>query len=250
MKKLRSIFFAFTLIACNTPTAITPSTYQSESLVVQPVTENVFVHTSQLMISFYGTFPCNGMLFRHGDEVLIFDTPVNDTVSHELIDFVEQQLQCQVKGIVATHFHDDCLGGLAAFHQRGIPSYAQAKTIALAQQDSLEVPQHGFNDVLKLQLGKTIVINQHYGAGHTVDNIVSYVPSEKVLFGGCLIKSEGAGKGNLADADVQAWSTTVARIKAALPDLQYVIPGHGDHGDTSLLNYTIALFEQSEEVIN
>jgi metallo-beta-lactamase class B len=59
-----------------------------------------------------------------------------------------------------------------------------------------------------------------------------------------MLKSLKASKGNLEDANVSAWSTTVANVKTTFPNIKTVIPGHGKVGDASLLAYTIQLFKQ------
>ena len=73
--------------------------------------------------------------------------------------------------------------------------------------------------------------------------MVAYFPADNILFGGCLIKETGAGKGFLGDANISAWSATVAKIKEAYPQLKLVVPGHGRYGDTRLLDYTVELFK-------
>ena len=65
-----------------------------------------------------------------------------------------------------------------------------------------------------------------------------------MLFGGCLIKAQGAGKGNLADADVEAWPVTVKSVKERFKHAHTVVPGHGKHGGTDLLDYTITKFSE------
>ncbi len=72
----------------------------------------------------------------------------------------------------------------------------------------------------------------------------TYIPGEKVLFGGCLIKEVGAGKGNLGDANTEEWPDTVRKIKQAYPEVKYVVPGHGKVGGLELLDYTIGRFEE------
>ncbi len=221
--------------------------YETKNLIIKPLSPNTFVHISYLQTQTFGKVACNGLIFKVKNEAIIFDTPTNDSVSLELIQWVEQNLRCQVKGVVINHFHEDCLGGLKAFHQHKIPSYAHAKTIELAQTQGFELPQKGFENQQILQLGNQKIVNQFYGEGHTKDNIVSFIPSEKVLFGGCLIKAVGAGFGNLSDANPKTWSQTVAKIKAQLPDLQYVVPGHGDSGGIELLDYTIQKFKEKAQ---
>ena len=46
-------------------------------------------------------------------------------------------------------------------------------------------------------------------------------------------------KGNLADAEIDAWSETVSDVKKAYPELKHVVPGHGLSGGVDLLEYTI-----------
>jgi metallo-beta-lactamase class B len=56
------------------------------------------------------------------------------------------------------------------------------------------------------------------------------------------MKELGASKGYLGDANVGEWPTTVGKVKAAYPQVKWVVPGHGKVGDASLLDYTIRLF--------
>ncbi len=148
--------------------------------------------------------------------------------------------------MIPTHFHDDCLGGLNAFHAHGIPSHAHERTLALARANGEEVPQHGFADTLVLRVGQERITATFHGEGHTKDNVVGYFPSEQVLFGGCLIKEMEASKGYLGDANLAAWSSTVEAVKKAYPDVRVVVPGHGTPGDSELLDYTIGLFRDTQ----
>ena len=105
------------------------------------------------------------------------------------------------------------------------------------------LPQHDFKNNIEIEVGSASVLIKHFGAGHTEDNVVGYVPMEKALFGGCLLKSVKASKGNLEDANVSEWASTVRKIKQEFPELNIVIPGHGKSGGMELLDYTIQLFE-------
>jgi metallo-beta-lactamase class B len=218
--------------------------YQSTDLIVVQVSANTFVHTSFLNTESFGKVSCNGLIVRSGKETVVFDTPTHDKESKELIAWIRKGLHCKVKAVIPTHFHDDCVGGLQEFKRCKIPSYASNKTIAYAKQSSANVPQRGFTDSLVLTVGKTKAYAAFWGEGHTKDNVVGYFPDDEVLFGGCLIKELQAGKGNLADANPQAWPATVERVKRAYPNVKVVVPGHGKVGDQSLLDYTIQLFQQ------
>lgn len=241
---LSSLAFLFLIgIACKSTQKIS-YTYASDTLKIIKISKHTYMHVSYLATKSFGKVACNGMVLIDDKEAIVFDTPTDDSVSLELIRWIEQDKKASVKAVVINHFHIDCLGGLQVFHERNIPSYANNLTIDLAKADDAILPQHGFDGSLELQAGKQTVINTHFGEGHTKDNLVSYVPQEEVLFGGCLIKSLKSGKGNLADANTDEWSNTVRKIKQAYPTLKHVIPGHGRFGGADLLDYTVAMFEK------
>jgi metallo-beta-lactamase class B len=215
----------------------------TETLKIQALTEGVFVHISYLETEEWGRVPCNGMIYVRGAEAMVFDTPADSLTSEQLIHFIEKRWNKRIKAIVVNHFHNDCLGGLGAFHRHNIPSYANRLTIELARaKGGIVLPQNGFDNTLTLQCGDRTVENRFFGEGHTRDNIVSYLPTEKALFGGCLVKSMNAGKGYLGDANTAAWPATVERVKQAYPDVQFVVPGHGPTGGAELLDFTARLF--------
>lgn len=242
------LLIAATLInlMCSAPQkeAFTPKTiYQSNDLQVVQLTENTFVHVSYLQTEDFGKVPCNGLIVKNGNEAIVFDTPSNDTSSATLIKWITESLHCKINAIVPTHFHNDCLGGLALFDKNNIPSYAYFKTIELAKENNYFVPNKSFNDSLVLQVGTEKALVTFFGEGHTKDNVVAYFPSEQVLFGGCLIKELDANKGYLGDANLAAWSGTVEKIKQKYKKVNLVVPGHGAYGNGALLDYTIKLFK-------
>lgn len=218
--------------------------YASKDLIISQIAANSFKHTSFKQTNDFGNVPCNGLVVRNGNEVIVFDTPTGNDSSEELIKWIRDSLHCRVKAIIPTHFHDDCLGGLKAFHDKAIPSYANFKTIELARVNQLTVPKNGFRDSLILKVGSEHVIVKFPGEGHTRDNVVGYFPADRVMFGGCLVKELNASKGYLGDANLAAWSNTVERVRAMYPDVNVVVPGHGESGDRRLLDYTIDLFRR------
>ena len=237
------LLLAIGIVRCKAPQA--SYKYDTDILKITQVSENVFVHTSFLETEKWGKVGCNGMVITSDKKAIIFDTPVSDSASKQLIDYISKTLNSNPIAIVATHFHKDCLGGLRAFHDDNIPSYATAQTIGLAEQDSvIHIPQNTIKQYREWKLGKETVIADYCGEGHTSDNIVGYFPSEKVLFGGCLVKSLGANKGNLSDANTTKWSKTIRTVKNKYSEAHIVIPGHGDPGGPDLLDYTEQMFEE------
>jgi metallo-beta-lactamase class B len=245
IKYLKILIVALLTVGCKAAnTAGRNKPHASATLVIQKISKHVYQHTSLLDAGSFGQVSCNGMVVFSNKEAIIFDTPADNSASLELIHWVENSLKCKVTAVIPTHFHADCLGGLDAFHQRGIPSFANQATISLAKQNNKAVPKTGFDQFLALQVGHKKVFAEFFGEGHTQDNVIGYFPAERVVFGGCLIKELGAGKGNLDDANTAAWSPTVTKLKEKYPDTKIVIPGHGKIGGTELFDYTIQLFRQ------
>ena len=74
------------------------------------------------------------------------------------------------------------------------------------------------------------------------ENLVVYLPAQKILYGGCAVKgAEANSMGNLSDADLKAWSTSLNWIKATYPETQTVVPGHGKGADLSLIDKTLGM---------
>ncbi len=218
--------------------------YNSENLVINKISDHTYQHISFLNTESFGRVACNGMVVVNGNEAVVFDTPSDDKSSQELIDYLSKELGCQIKAVVATHFHADCVGGIEAFHQNNIPSYASDRTIAFLKAKDSPLPQNGFEDSLVLNVGDEKVYTQFMGEGHTKDNVIGYFPTDRVMFGGCLVKEIGAGKGNLEDANVAVWPETARNIKSKYPQTVVVIPGHGKAGGQELLDFTATLFEK------
>jgi len=238
---LQTLIVAIISLGCKN--SIDFSTYESDTLKIEKVSDNVYKHISYLETEDYGKVACNGIFFINSNEVIIFDTPTSDLVSEELIDLISRDNK--IVAVVATHFHIDCLAGLDEFHKQNIASYANNLTIELAKNNNNPLPQNGFKNKLELDIGTTKVISQFLGEGHTRDNIIGYIPSEKVLFGGCLVKSLNASKGNLADANTEQWTETILNINSKFQDVEFVVPGHGKNGGKSLLDYTAKLFKNN-----
>ncbi|WP_116107214.1 subclass B1 metallo-beta-lactamase [Lewinella sp. IMCC34191] len=237
---LALLLFALLLRCAPTPSA--SAGYATENLRVDRVTDRTYVHVTYLDTDDFGRVPCNGLIVVEDGEAIVYDSPATDAAATELIDYISETLDAEVKAVVATHFHVDCLGGFAAFRERDIPTYATEETARLAREQGFPAPLRTFDESLELNAGKLATVTVFTGPGHTRDNVVGYVPREEVLFGGCLVKAMGAGKGNLADADTSEWANTIVRLSEEFPRARYVVPGHGAVGGPELLDYTRRMF--------
>jgi metallo-beta-lactamase class B len=134
------------------------------------------------------------------------------------------------------------MGGLAEAHRRGATSYASDRTIEIARQKGLPVPQIPCRSQTLVRCETTVALVTYFGPGHTTDNVVVWMPIQKVLFGGCLIKSlDSASLGNTQDGDRAAYPATLRQVQAAYSQARIVVPGHGDWGGPELIGHTLKL---------
>lgn len=220
--------------------------YQSTNLTIKRLSDHIYQHISFLNTDDYGKVECNGMLVVNENEAMVFDTPTDTKSSLELINFLKDELNTTITAIVPTHFHEDCVGGIKEFEKQHIPIYASKRTAVLVKENGQDFPKAmtTFDSYLTLAIGDKKVYAEYFGEGHTKDNVIGYFPESNAIFGGCLIKSLGANKGYLGDANTDQWAGTVQQIKLKYPNAEIVIPGHGKPGGTELLEYTIKLFEE------
>ena len=58
-------------------------------------------------------FVCRNERIRPGglQWAYLFDTPVNDALTKDLLDWIRDSLHAEVIGFVPNHWHEDCMGG-------------------------------------------------------------------------------------------------------------------------------------------
>ena len=211
------------------------------------ITDHAFIHTSYSEIPGVGRVSANGLVFENEGKAFLFDTPVTDPATRDLVTWIQDSLGFEFVGFVPNHWHDDCTGGLTYLHGQGIESYANQMTIDILKTKGLPLPKQGFTDSLELSLGNKVIKCYYLGAGHSVDNISVWIPSEKILYGGCMVKNLSApSPGDTTDAIVSEWPVTIDKMINKFSMAEIVIPGHGRGGDFELLTHTKALFSNNK----
>ena len=213
-----------------------PQDYQ---LNITPINQEVYVHTSYMM---YGEnlIGSNGMYLLTDAGIVIFDTPWDEAQTQQLIDSLKAKHQQEIVLCLISHYHEDRNGGADVLKRNGMPTWSSNLTDSLALVNGEKRAAHTFqNDTVFTVAGKRIEV-YFPGEGHTIDNLVFWLPAEKMLFGGCLIKStEARGKGNLADANLEAWPASIKKLMDAFPDVQVIVPGHQGWGGKESLQHTL-----------
>lgn len=235
-----------TLICLFTATANYAQTYTqikvNNDIALVKLSENAFVHISYSNDPQFGRFPSDGLVFLNNKEAFLFDTPTSTQQTKELVDFITDSLKLKVIGFIPNHWHNDCTGGLEHLKGIGVKTYANQLTIDILKGKGLPYPEIGFKDSLQLFLGDKEILCYFLGAAHTMDNIVVWIPSEKILFAGCMVKSiDSKNLGNTVDGDLKAYPTTIQKVIDKFPNAKIVIPGHGNFGGIELLTHTLKL---------
>lgn len=215
---------------------------------VYALAPGIWRHVTYMEIEEWGMVPANGLIVVDGVHAAMIDTPWKPSQTGVLLDWVEKELKAQVEIVIVGHSHHDCLGGLPEVHCRGIASIGLDKTRELALAAGNMPPLQTFSGERRIQVGKRALELSHPGAGHTVDNIVTWIGDEKVLFGGCLVKSAASTTlGYLKEADLAAWPATLANVKARYREARLIVPGHGDPGGWELLDNTLKLLREADK---
>jgi metallo-beta-lactamase class B VIM len=207
-------------------------------LDIKPLAPGVWLHTSWRTTATWGLVPSNGLIVREGDHLVVIDTAWGDAPSRALLARIDRELHLPVAKLIVTHFHDDCLEGWEAFAERGARIVASEQTLALAKVKATPA-----FDLYRLAPGEKFGCGSleifYPGPAHAPDNVVVWLPSARILDGGCAVRALASGSlGNLSDASLADWPASIARVQAAYPDAHVILPGHGDPGGSELLTHT------------
>lgn len=215
----------------------------SERVVVEKLSEGVFIHISYSPADYsYPNMPANGLIYESGDGVYVIDTAWNCEQTVGLINWIEKKLKKTIKGFIITHWHVDCMGGIEEVHKRGIKTYALELTGQILKSKNLPVPTNLFKQSIKLGTGTRILNVSFPGRAHTIDNIVVWCPADKILYAGCLLKAVSwKNLGYTKDGDVKEWPGTLKKLLSTYKEAEVVIPGHGAYGGKDVITHTLGL---------
>ena len=242
----KTLLICISFLIMNTAFTQTIKRYQiSKDIELIQISEHAFVYVSYSELPGFGRFPSNGLLYTENGKAFLFDTPANDSLTKTLLTWIDDSLKIKIIGFVPNHWHADCMGGLRYLQSKNIISYANNKTIEIAKKGYLPIPMHRFKDSLQLHIDNKTIMCYYLGAAHSIDNIVVWIPSESILFAGCMVKSlESQNLGNTADGDLTAYPQTIEKLIQKFPNAKIVIPGHGNFGGFDLLLHTKELLEK------
>ena len=217
----------------------------AEDLEVRLLAEGVWLHTSWRDLEGVGRFPSNGLIVVSERQALLIDTAWGDALTQRLLHWIVEERGLSVEGAVFTHAHDDRMGSIGLLKQAGVPTYALPQTGEGAARQQWPLPDSLLAPAQTISIGSRTIETFFPGPGHTSDNLVVWLAQEKLLFGGCMIRpARSKSLGNLADAVVEEWPRSVARLLSRYDAVQTVVPSHGPAGDRGLLEHTLHLLKE------
>ncbi len=214
------------------------------ALLISHLTGDFYVYTT------YGMYknkpvPANSMYMVTYDGVVLFDTPWDSTQFQPLLDSIKIRHGKDVVFCISTHFHSDRTAGLEYYRRKGIKTFTTAQTDELSKKEGNKRAEYLIYKDTVFKVGEHSFQTYYGGQGHSPDNIVIWVPVEKILYGGCLVKStEADDLGYLGDANVKQWSSTIKNIQRRFINPNYIIPGHDDWSSKKSLTHTLDLIQQ------
>lgn len=245
IKKGKWWFIALGLVGAAAVSAQTPVTI-NDDLHVVALTPNVYQYTAWAELGAWGRVGSNGMVVVDRGEAFLIDTPAGEAQTEQLATWIADSLRARLVGFVPGHWHQDCVGGMAWLEQQGVKTYAYQLTDSLLDKSGKPRPTATFGAVKRFWVGHTAIECRFLGGGHAWDNIVVWLPKERILFGGCMVKEAAAqGVGNTEDAaPLTVWCETIRKVQQSYPNAQVVVPGHGTPGGRELLEHTKNVLNQ------
>ena len=149
---LQSLVFNFSLIIL----VLGQDNYQkiavSNDIEIIRISAHSYVHITYSEMQPFKRMASNGFIFVNKGKAFLFDSPANDSLTKNLVTWIQDSLKTQLVGFVPNHWHVDCMGGLNYLQSIGIESYANELTREIAKEKNLPVPDHSFKDSLLLDL--------------------------------------------------------------------------------------------------
>lgn len=215
------------------PTQVAPHTYFVQGLPEMGSSKNQnFISNAGFVITPKG--------------VVVVDALGSPVLAKKLIAEIKKITPQKIVAVIVTHYHADHVYGLQEFKKLGTKIYAQGEGRGYISSETarqrLIASRTDFapwvNSSTNL-ISADVWIDQNFtltvggvsfkigrvGPAHAPEDLIIYVPSEKVLFAGDLVfRGRIPFVGN---ADSKGWLQALNEIESLNPTI--VIPGHGTH---------------------
>ncbi|MEW6325595.1 MAG: MBL fold metallo-hydrolase [Nitrospirota bacterium] len=178
--------------------------------------------------------------------VVVIDSQINPRAAQAMLATIQKLTTKPILYLINTHAHGDhTFANHVIRPARGIIAHSRTQSILAGRGDAMlteyarfvgakaaegarvTLPTMTFADEMTLPIADRTIELRYLGIGHTVGDIVVWLPAERVLFTGDLVYINRLPW--LGEGETREWLKTLARLKA-LP-FDRVVPGHGPVGD-------------------
>lgn len=242
-----SFFFQLTLLIFSLPSAALYS--QEGKLKIEKVKDKFYVFSSSKTYtdSPFTAISANGMYVVTDDGIVLFDTPFDSSQFQPLLDSIQAKHKKNVVLCIATHSHDDRTNGLDYYKGQNIITYTTKMTDEISKSRREKRAAFIMPDNNSFAVGEFAFEVFYPGPGHTPDNIVVWFERDKILYGGCFIKSvEAKNLGNMSDANLGEWENSIRKVIKKFKHPKFIITGHQFWRSTESLQHTITLIRDAK----
>lgn len=219
----------------------------NNELKIAHLTGDFYIFTTYKM---FGTQKqsANGMYLVTDSGVVIFDSPWDTSPFQPLLDSIKVKHHKKVIINIATHSHEDRTSGIDFYKQNGIKTFTTIRTDEISKENKRPRAAFLMKNDTTFTVGQYKFMTYFGGEGHTKDNIVIWFDNEKILYGGCLVKSiDAKDLEYVGEANIKEWSKTILAIQKKFKDPKFIITGHHSWESTKTLEHTLQLIKQHEE---
>jgi glyoxylase-like metal-dependent hydrolase (beta-lactamase superfamily II) len=187
--------------------------------------------------------------------VVVIDALGSPVLAQKLIQEIRKITKQKIVAVVLTHYHADHVYGLQEFKRLGATIYAQREGINYLASETAKqrliasrvdfapwvnenthlVPADVWIDQSKnITVGGVEFRISRVGPAHAPEDLIVFIPSEKVLFAGDLVfRGRIPFVGN---ADSRGWMSALDEIQKLNPRI--VVPGHGSYSTNPVADIT------------
>lgn len=188
----------------------------------------------------------NGLLIVNDEGVVLVDTPWSVKQMESLDKLVKESFNADIKIAITTQTGKDRMGGTGYLIEKQVPIASLEIVAKAAREKGFTVPNKVINTETAVFVMDNIELEIYYpGPGPTTDNTVVWIDKYNLLFGGNMVKELGASSlEDSIESDLSSWAKAIEAIKERYKNIEIVVPGHGQWGDSRLLDYTLEMLEE------
>ncbi len=238
--KLRSRIVGLAMLGC-----IVGSFGQAgETSALRPISPHVWAYAGRTGMAPANSYGANSGVIVGTAGALVVDTQISAKTGRQLLEDVRAVTNQPIRWVVNTHYHLDHAFGNSVFAAAGaqiiggpgapqlltqkgpaILAHPEGHGLTAADLEGTVItpPTEVVADVRQLDLGGVTVEIRALAPGHSPDNLIIWVPGDRVLFSGDLV-FKGCHP-FVGEGDVPGWLADLDKLAAL--DAKTIIPGHG-----------------------